>query len=217
MTADDSLPELLGRLRGGNQEAAARLYDRFTDPLVSLARRHLGAVLAAKVEPEDIVQSVYGSFFARHVRGELEFDTWDSLWGLLSVMTRRKCADEADYFLAACRDTRLEVPLPGDGRGDESGTVAAPGPTAEDAATLTELVGRLLDGLDDRDREIAVLHLHGYSQPEIAVRVACGLRTVKRTLARARRRLERLLGDEGTHVPPDGAGPERGTPVARRG
>jgi hypothetical protein len=59
-----------------------------------------------------------GSFFARLGRGRLEFDGWEQLWGLLVVITLRKCGKQRDYLRA-----RLRIPAgrfvddPTDGRG----------------------------------------------------------------------------------------------------
>ena len=48
--------------------------------------------LRAKVDPEDVLQSVCESFFRRHAEGEFSLKDWDSLWALLAVITLRKCA-----------------------------------------------------------------------------------------------------------------------------
>jgi RNA polymerase sigma-70 factor (ECF subfamily) len=108
----DSFSDLTAQLRDGDPEAADEIVRRFTAGFMSLAQRQLDArMIGGKVAPEDIVQSVYRSFFTRQREGEFDLPSWDNLWSLLTTMTVHKCADRADYFLAARRDARLEIGL----------------------------------------------------------------------------------------------------------
>jgi RNA polymerase sigma-70 factor, ECF subfamily len=196
MAEPRSLPALLGRVKAGDQEAAALIFRRYTRRLIALARRQLDTWVRDRVDPEDVVQSVYKSFFARHARGDFSLDSWDSLWALLCLMTVRKCADKADYLQAACRDVRLEIRLPGDAEGSTLWKVPGRDPTPAEAALLTETIDRLLRGLEEEDRVIVVLHLQGYTLHEISDRAGRAHRTVRRVIDRARRRLLRLRADE---------------------
>src|SRR5260370_222460 len=51
--------------RGGDEQAARELFERYADRLVALARRRLGQRMARRVDAEDRVQSVFRPFFAR--------------------------------------------------------------------------------------------------------------------------------------------------------
>ena len=62
--ADHESAALLARWRDGDQQAAAELVQRFTGRLLALARGQLSDKLARRVDPEDVVQSAYRSFFA---------------------------------------------------------------------------------------------------------------------------------------------------------
>jgi len=55
--------ELLERYEAGDPLAARQIYDRYAARLLGLARRMLAEKLAARVDPEDVVQSAYRSFF----------------------------------------------------------------------------------------------------------------------------------------------------------
>src|SRR5438034_4074023 len=48
--------------RSGDPEAARQLFEQYVDRLVALARRRLSRNLAGRVDPEDIVQSVFRTF-----------------------------------------------------------------------------------------------------------------------------------------------------------
>src|SRR5262245_66516404 len=98
MSQNESFAELMDRLRSGEDAAAREVFGRFAARLVGLARRNLGGHLAVKVDPEDVVQSAYKSFFLRQRDGGLEVVSWDGLWGVLTMITVRKCADRAAYY-----------------------------------------------------------------------------------------------------------------------
>src|SRR5215813_14531259 len=108
MDQPDSLSELVRRLREGDDTLARQMFQRFAARLVGLAHRHLDGRLRQKLDPEDVVQSVYRSFFRRLDADQVEVVTWDSLWYLLTVMTLRKCATQAEHFQAGRRDARRE-------------------------------------------------------------------------------------------------------------
>jgi RNA polymerase sigma-70 factor (ECF subfamily) len=78
MAAHDSFTELMTRLRAG-EDAATEVFERYAQRLHGLARRHLDTVLKRKVDPEDVVQSAYKSFFFRYGDGTLEVRDWDNL------------------------------------------------------------------------------------------------------------------------------------------
>jgi RNA polymerase sigma-70 factor (ECF subfamily) len=54
---------LLGRYRAGSEDAAAELYRRYAGRLLALAKAQCSAALTRQTDVEDIVQSVFGSFF----------------------------------------------------------------------------------------------------------------------------------------------------------
>src|SRR5687767_8450084 len=75
-------------------------FERFSQQLIGMARKHLGARLENKVDPEDVVQSAYKSLLLRYGDGAIAKEGWDGLWGLLTTITVRKCADRARYHQA---------------------------------------------------------------------------------------------------------------------
>ena len=61
--ADPTDHSLLRRFRGGSEDAATQLYLRYAHRLRALARAKCAPDLAQRLDVEDIVQSVFGSFF----------------------------------------------------------------------------------------------------------------------------------------------------------
>ncbi len=166
---------------------AGDAFGRFTARLVGLARRQLGGLLRHKVDPEDVVQSVYKSFLLRYGAEMLAGQDEDGLWALLARITVRKCADRARYHRAECRDAAREEAEDAAWEG-----VAGREPTPEEAAALAETVERLFRGLGADERAILELSLQGHSTPEISERLGRAERSVRRARERARALLERL-------------------------
>ena len=201
MSGDESFAALMGRLKSGEDEAAREVFVRFAGRLAGLARRHLDARLAVKVDPEDVVQSAYKSFFVRQRDGGLEVGTWDGLWGVLTMLTLRKCADRAEYYKARKRDVTREVaggPAADDSRPAAETLALDREPLPDEAAALAETVEALFRAIDDPDeRAILELSLQGHTAAEISEQLGRAERSVRRLRERVRKRLERMQA-EGT-------------------
>lgn len=187
----DSFDERHVGLRAGDPDAACELFTRFATRLVALARSRLDTRLRQKVDPEDVVQSVYKSFFLRAAGGQFNFETWNSLWTILAFITLRKCGHRVEYFRAACRDVRREqAPAANSDDSIASFEAIAREPQPTEAAELTETLERVMQQLDDRERLMLTLRLQGYSTAEIAPQVQRTDRTVRLVLERIRKLLE---------------------------
>jgi RNA polymerase sigma-70 factor (ECF subfamily) len=191
----DSFAEFLARLHSQDDDAAKELFVRFANQLIALAQAHIGARLKHKVDPEDIVQSAYKSFFFRYGKGNLTAADWSGLWGLLTLITVRKCAERAAYHAAECRDAAREQPLaPGEETGSRMQAFDRE-PTPSEAAVLGETVTQLLTDLDEDERPILDLSLQGYTTREISERLGRAERTVRLLREGIRRRLEGMQGE----------------------
>jgi RNA polymerase sigma-70 factor, ECF subfamily len=188
----DSFVDLVDRLKEGDNSAASEVFLRFTHRLLGLARKHLDVRFSAKVDPEDVVQSAYKSFFLRHQDGDFRISSWDHLWGLLTIITVRKCADRATFFTAEKRNLNREH------QGHQSSTQTPPWqqavdrePDPEEAAILSETVEELFRSIADPDeRAILELSLQGYSTLEISETTGRAERSVRRLRERIRNHLE---------------------------
>ena len=83
-------PSLLHRGRGreglrrGEAHAAEQVFLRFAQRLIALARSRIDAAVRSKEDPEDVVQSVFRSFFTRQRGGQFLLADWESLWASLT-------------------------------------------------------------------------------------------------------------------------------------
>jgi RNA polymerase sigma-70 factor (ECF subfamily) len=192
MADTETFARLMARLRSGENAAASALFEQFASRLVALTRRRFNRVLARKVDPEDVVQSVFKSFFARHRAGKLEISDCDALWNVLTLITLRKCADRAAFFLAERRDATRETSGPASGDSlDASSRALDREPRPEEALILEEIVEGLFRTLDVHERPILELSLQGYTAAEISTRLGRAERSVRRLRERIRKRLER--------------------------
>ena len=188
----DSFAEFLARLQARDDTAAQEIFERFAGQLIALARRRFATGLGHKVDPESVVQSAYKSFFQRYVEGKFEIGGWDSLWGLLTVITVRKCAQRAQYYRAECRDPAREVSAPPTEAGASWREPLGREPTPLEVAELAETVEQLFAAMSEEDRPVLELSLQGYTTREISERLGRAERTVRLLREGVRKRLERM-------------------------
>jgi RNA polymerase sigma-70 factor (ECF subfamily) len=193
MPSGDSFTDVMDRLRAGDEAAAHVVFQRFVWKLVRLARRQFDAVLRRKVDPEDVVQSAFKSFFLRYGIGKLEVRDWDNLWGLLTIITLRKCLDRVEYHHAERRDVQREAAAkPGTVGTEPWWEAVAREPRPEEAVVLAETVELLLRGLEEDERPILEMSLQGYTTQEISEHLGRPERSVRRLRERVKKQLQRL-------------------------
>lgn len=195
MAGRSEVDQVIENLRGGDAAAADELFARFSGQLCRLVQSKLGWRYRRKFDAEDVAQSVFKSFIRLQATEDVSFDTWDALWGLLSLIAVRKCGHRLDYLRAACRDVAREHSVVLDAgdydrsRADLQALSREPTPTH--AAMLSEALQRLFGELDERDQRITTLALQGHSTAEISNEIKRSERTVQRVLERVRDHLER--------------------------
>lgn len=181
---------LLAGVRDGDQDAAAALYTRYAQRLIALARAKCGDDLAARMDAEDIVQSVFGSFFRGAAEGFYDAPTGDEIWGLLLVMALNKIRAKGGHHRAAKRDVRKTL------GGDALAAGVDPPTTDEAAHTLLRLVvEEVIARLPDGHREAIRLRLEGFEVGEIAAKTGRSMRTTERVLQEFRARMAAEFGE----------------------
>ncbi len=219
---DSPPPELTRHMReGAAREAEARdLVDRYLARLTALASSRLSATLRRRLDPEDIVQSAFRSFFVGAREGRFEAATDADLWSLLATITLRKLAHQARRHRSEKRSVLRESEPP-----DEWTAPAREVPTAEEAALLADELEWLVETVDGLDREILERQLSGQDIRVIADELAVSERTVRRSQQRTRelatadrwhgecaRRMARSeVERKPKSVPPGHGGPSDGT------
>lgn len=193
MSGADSFDGIVARLRAGDEDAAAEVYRRFTGRLIRLAYGWLDSRMRQKMDPEDVTQSVFRTFFLRQAKGQFDLQDWDSLWRLLVRITFRKCGRRIAAFHTDHRDVRLEVrSLVSDEQSRRALQVMARDPAPLEVAACTETLEHLMDGLDEKQQQVVVLRLQGYTIAEISQLIGRTKRTVHRALREVRDKLKQL-------------------------
>ncbi|MCA9048808.1 MAG: hypothetical protein KDA89_08780 [Planctomycetaceae bacterium] len=193
-----AINQLVTRLHAGDDAGLELLFQQFAARLITFARGHISTHYRNRVDPEDVVQSVFKSFLDRYRDRKLDIRSGDGLWGLLTVITLRKCADRIVQLRTQCRDVRREVSDAGlaDPEGRLYFAAIDRQPTPEEACMLAESVTQLLCGFDPEDRPIVELHLQGYSAAETATLLNRAERSVRRIRERVRQQLLKGLSDQ---------------------
>jgi DNA-directed RNA polymerase specialized sigma24 family protein len=180
MTGEGSITAWLGKLTEGDRQAVQPLWRLYFHRLVGLARSKLRDAPRRAADEEDVALSAFDSFCRGAEQGRFpDLADRDDLWGLLLTITARK----AFHLL---RDQQRQkrggpgtgVRLTEDALWEE---VLGREPSPDVAAEMTEAYHRLLDLLPDPElRSVAVWKLEGYRVEEMAQRLDCSPRTVKR-------------------------------------
>lgn len=191
---EDELHNLLAHIRAGDEQYEERVFDGFVDRLIQLARSRLSPSLARRVDPEDVVQSAFRTFFRNARAGRYELRQSRDLWRLLAAVTINKVRRHVEHHTAQCRTVAAEKSW---GGGDDSGPsgpqALARDPSPEQAAALADEVAQMMNGLTPVYRKILQLRLQGQSAEETAREAKCAERTVHRAMEIARRRLQQQL------------------------
>jgi RNA polymerase sigma-70 factor (ECF subfamily) len=191
MDDTDPVTDLLRRLRAEEPQAAQKVFARYSERLLPLARQHLGRKLAGRADAEDVVQSAFRTFFRRISRGEFHIDGSARLWRLLVRITLMKARATARRHTAAVRDVGREEPG-GDAWFHE--TIALD-PRPEDAAAVADQIEQLLTGLPPLFGEVLERLLAGESKSDVARAVGLSRPTVYECVRVLQRRLRDGLRD----------------------
>jgi eukaryotic-like serine/threonine-protein kinase len=175
---------LLTRFREGDQLAAESLFARFFDRLTSLTASRLSTRLARRFDPEDIVMSVYRSFFFGVRAGRFTLENRGDLWRLLASITKHKLFRRARHHRAECRSVDIERPLDACEAGRFPGRSFDPSPEA--VIAFGDELELTLSQLDSTEQRVVQLRLQGAQLSEIARDTGSSERTVRRKLARVR-------------------------------
>jgi RNA polymerase sigma factor (sigma-70 family) len=190
MSMGDPTPvaDLLQRFQSGDQEAAGQLFSRYVQRLTRLAEQHLLRKLAGRVDGEDVVQSVFRTFFRRTTAGEFTVDCSAQLWQLLVKITVLKARAKARYHTADKRDAGAEQAGAAE---DWLPQVVAHEPGPEQASILVDEIEALLRGLPALHAQVLERRLQGHHVTDIAAALGVSRQTVHRVLNLLQQRLDR--------------------------
>lgn len=163
------------------------IFAQYARRLTRVADQYLSRRLAGRLDGEDVVQSVFCTFFRRSARGEFQIDTTAQLWRLLVKITLRKARAKGRHHVAEMRDVKAEA---GGDALDWLTEAAASEPGPAEAAAMMDQIDVMLRGLPPMYCEILDLRLQGCKAAEIARKLGISRQTVYRALGLLHERLE---------------------------
>ncbi len=217
MTSDDSRDSLPDRIVEGADSAWLDVDRAFRQRLCGLVEREMNKRYQSREDAEDIVQSVFRTFFRRATEGEFQFEHVGALWKLLQTLARRKILKHVEYHEAEKRSPGKEQAFEGD-LPEQRAPTAREAQLLGDALDLVlqnvsqteasifrlqlngyqiwEIVTRILENLEPPYPEILALRLQGHTEQQIAEKLGIGREAVRYKLRRIQERLAKLLGDD---------------------
>jgi RNA polymerase sigma-70 factor (ECF subfamily) len=176
---------LLDLLRLGDADAARQVVDRYVDRLLLVASRRISQRLASRVDPEDVVQSVFRTFFKRLQEGQFVFSGQDDLCKLLVRITLHKTLRHIAFHKAAKRDPGLETEQ-GEHHRARLLALIDQEPTPEAKAAFLDQLDHFLNQLGPEQRSILEMRLQGYSNEEISQKLGIYDRKIRRVIEHVR-------------------------------
>jgi RNA polymerase sigma-70 factor (ECF subfamily) len=191
MSDDVSFQELIGRVRRGDERAAAELVRRYEPAIRRAVRFRLtDPRLRRTCDSMDVCQSVLLSFFVRAASGQYDLESPEQLLRLLTTMARNKLLNQARQQHAARRDNRLVT----DDVADHDVAATAPGPPQQ--AEAKELLQEIHRRLDAEELRLVELRNQGHDWNAIARMVGGNAPALRQKHHRALARLTQEFGLE---------------------
>lgn len=178
MQLEQTITSWLIHLERGEAEAAERIWEHFFERTCQLARARLASSLRREHDAEDVALSSLRALCVGVREGRFErFSNRTDLWRLLATITVRKASNAARRSLS-----RPEV---GESALGSPGGEALPLHEITDErvlATWSAICDEMLERLEPKLREVALLRLQGYTNAEIAGSQGRSVKTIERYL-----------------------------------
>ncbi|MCC9608257.1 hypothetical protein LOC68_00895 [Blastopirellula sp. JC732] len=192
----------MARAKSGDKAAQTLIVSRYMDKLMSAASRNLATYIQRHMEPEDVVQSTFRTFFRRHQAGKLDGYNFnreekDGFLGFLILILIRKCQRAAREAAKLPKN-----PAGGNGSEDELSSqdldAISKEPVPQEIAAFSDLLMALTERLKNpRDQAILELRMAEVPIREISEHedVQCSERMVFIALNRIKEQLRKISED----------------------
>ncbi|HEV3260543.1 MAG TPA: sigma-70 family RNA polymerase sigma factor [Gemmataceae bacterium] len=190
---EEDWQRLIQGLRDGDRHIVQEFCVEFGAALERLAEKHLPPRLRRRVGPEDIVQSACRTFLRRVKGGEFQLADSESLWRLLCAITLTKVREQMRFHLRQNRGVDRETDLGSEDSSAPGFQPRARGPSPAEAAQFADQFRQLMSSLDEEERQLVDWKLQECTDKEVAERLGCSERTVRRIFKRVKARLTRAF------------------------
>jgi RNA polymerase sigma factor (sigma-70 family) len=178
--------ELIKRGADGDDAALGHVLDHYIRMLYQDARRLISKRLRPLIDPADLLQSTRIILWVGLRNGKLKVETSPQLLGLARTVLRRQAARvcralKSEFGNATIEfrfaDTMVDMPIMG------------PGSDPSEQTEAQDVVHRILNELDDVDRELLRFRLLGYTTAYAARQLNITAGSLRVRLGRLRKRL----------------------------
>lgn len=210
MSESKNVSNWIDQVKCGDSVAANRIWQHYFDRLVRSVRGRLGGHNRAVSDEEDIVLSVFDSFYAAAANGRFpDLADRDDLWKLLLRMSARKVVDKHRHDQRQRRGGNVNLHRLEDAEGSIVEAIGQE-PSPDMALMVQESLEQFFSHLGvGQLQELAVAKLEGYSNAEIAQRFGCSERTIERRLHLIREKCQQEFLDNHERSPQET--PHRGS------
>lgn len=179
--------QLMQRLHGGDRGAATAIYVRYAERLLNVAQRNTPVDLRGRFDPEDVVQSVFRTFFRRAASGAYAVPEGEELWKLFLVIALNKIRRLGAFHRSAKRDIGKTAVL-------EAPVAESTEPTSEDSLRILEMtINEVIARLPEHAQQMVRLRIEGCDVAAIAAQSARSKRSVERVLQSFRAEMAKEL------------------------
>lgn len=191
--SEQSVTIMLAKLKEGDELAAHEIWNRFFDRVRGLAKKKLGNLPQRNADDEDIALSAINALYQGAKDGRFKkLEDRDDLWQILCMITSRKVASAWRKKSAVQEVGESILATPGNGEqmlGIQH--IASGKPDAAYLDSLSRTSCEMLEGLDERQQNVAMLKLQGHTNQEIADNIGRSIKSVERYLKSIREQWNR--------------------------
>ncbi len=202
MSKNTNVSHWIDLVKAGDSAAATCIWQHYFDRLVRSVRARLYGQNRAISDEEDIVLSVFDSFYHAAENGRFpDLSDRDDLWQLLLRMAARKVIDKRRRDRRQRRGGNVRLHSL-DQAGEDETVIQAIGdePSPDMVLMMQESVEQLFSHLGvGQLRDLAGAKLEGYTNAELAQRFGCSERTIERRLNLIREKCQQELVDPHEH------------------
>jgi len=185
MSKSTNVSHWITQVKAGDSGAANRIWQYYFDRLVRAVRARVYGQNRAVSDEEDIVLSVFDSFYNAAENGRFpDLSDRDDLWRLLLRMSARKVIDKRRHDQRQRRGGDIKVHSL-DQTDDDQSVIEAIGeePSPDMIVMMQESIEQFFSHLGvGQLADLAGAKLEGYSNAELAERFDCSERTIERRL-----------------------------------
>jgi DNA-directed RNA polymerase specialized sigma24 family protein len=188
MSDEESVSQWIVGVKQGDSKAINKLWQRYFEQLVRLARTKLSGTPRRAADEEDVALSAFASFCKAAEGGRFpRLSDRNDLWQLLICLTAQKAVDQVRYDHRVKRGggrVRGESAIISNTSTNNPGLAQVIGevPTPDFAAMVAEECERLLEQLDDDLRPVALAKMENWTNKEIAKKLDCSVSNIERSL-----------------------------------